>query len=124
MAPTLVYDGDCGICTASVGFLRRSGCTAELVTSREWTVSHPGDAGLAAGSVVLVEADGTRRVEEAAVAGALRRSSAPWPTLGSIIDAPVLRVLARGVYRFVARHRTRISSMLGMRACALPDPRR
>jgi predicted DCC family thiol-disulfide oxidoreductase YuxK len=119
--PILVFDGDCGICSASVGFLRRAGCTARMVTSQEWTASHPEDTARVAEAVVVVTPDGRRLEAQLGVAEALRLSSRPWPAIGAVIAAPGIRVVAGWVYRLVARNRTRLSSMVGLNACALPD---
>ena len=92
-----------------------------MVTSREWTATHPEDADRCADAVVLVRDDGSSLEAELAVAEALRLSRPPLPLAGAMIAAPVVRVVAGHVYRFVAAHRTRISSTLGLRACALPE---
>ncbi len=115
-----MYDGDCGICDASVRLLTRLGCRAEMVTSREWTATHPDDAERCEHAVLLVDPDGTSLEAERAVAQALRLSPLPLPWVGSLVDAPGVRVVSGYLYRLVARHRTRISSLLGLRSCALP----
>lgn len=120
MTATLIYDGDCGICQASVGLLARLGCRAEMVPSHEWLRTHPDDADRCADAVVLITDDGTVLEAERAVAGALRRSSVPAPIAGRVIDAPGVRRLAGLVYRRVAANRARLSAALGLDACALP----
>lgn len=120
--PTLVYDGDCGICQASIDLLARAGCRAVPVTSREWLVGHPADAERCEASVLLVDEHGRVTTAEHAVAGALRLSRRPGPWLATLIELPGLHLLARLAYRFVADRRSRISRALGLTACALPDP--
>lgn len=117
---TLIYDGDCGICEASVGILGRLGCRAEMVPSNQWLRTHPDDADRCADAVVLVTDDGRVLEAERAVAGALRLSNGPAPIAGRVIDAPGVRPLAGLVYRRVAANRTRLSAALGLDACAVP----
>jgi predicted DCC family thiol-disulfide oxidoreductase YuxK len=117
---TLVYDGDCGICQASTRLLERAGCVAVMVPSREWVRTHPEDAVRAETSVLLVSPDGTTIEAEHAVAGALRLSRQPLPLVGWFIELPGARVVAHRVYRVVATHRRRLSTTLGLTACALP----
>lgn len=125
MAPpsaVLIYDGDCGICTASVRLLQRAGCRAEMVTSRRWALDRPADAERAARAVLLVTEDGSTSEAEAAVSEALRRCRRPLPWLGALIELPGMQWVAGRVYRWVADHRTAISTRLGLTACAVPDP--
>lgn len=121
MGATLVYDGDCGICDASVRLLALIRCRATAVTSRQWLVTHPDDAGRCASAVLLVTADGTRLEAEHAVAEALQLSRWPGPWLGRLIERPGIRVATRSLYRLVAANRARLSHALGLRACALAD---
>lgn len=117
---TLVYDGDCGICQASVDVLVRLGCRAAMVPSHDWLRTHPDDADRCAEAVVLVTEDGTVLEAERAVAGALRLSREPGPIAGRVIDAPGVRRLAGLVYRRVAANRTRLSAAFGLDTCAVP----
>jgi predicted DCC family thiol-disulfide oxidoreductase YuxK len=116
---TLVYDGDCGICQASVGLLERAGSTATAVPSWQWVEEHPEHADLCLTTVLFVGADGSVAVEEAAVAAALATTRAPLRWLAPLLRAPGLRWVGCHAYRLVARHRTRISAAVGMRACGV-----
>jgi predicted DCC family thiol-disulfide oxidoreductase YuxK len=118
---TLVYDGDCGICQASVGLLARAGCRAVAVPSHQWLCTHPDLAERAAASVLLIDADGTVLEAEHAVAGALGSCRRPVPWLGALIELPGVRLVARRIYRLVAPHRPRISRALGLTACTIGD---
>jgi len=121
MGATLVYDGDCGICDASVRLLALIGCQATAVTSRQWLVTHPDDAERCATAVLLVTDDGTVLEAEHAVAGALWLSQWPGPWLGRLIELPGVRVAAHALYRLVAANRARLSQALGLRVCALSE---
>lgn len=121
MQPSLVYDGDCGICQASVDLLRRVGLRADVVPSFQWVRAHPEHAELVQSTVLFVAPDGTVSGEEQAVANALRRCDRRLAWTGEVVAAPGIRTVARWVYRAVAARRTRISSALGLRACSLDD---
>ena len=116
-----MYDGDCGICAASTRLLQRAGCVAVMVPSYDWIRSHPADAARTETSVLLVSPDGTTLEAERAVAGALRLSRWPLPWLGAFIELPGVRPVAHRAYTLVATHRRRLSTMLGLQACALPS---
>lgn len=119
--PTLVYDGDCGICDASVRFLSRQRVAVHMVPSRTWLLDHPDDAARTAAAVLFVDTDGSELDGERAIAAVLRRGRAPLPWAGAVIDAPGVRHLSAWVYRLVADHRAWLSSRLGLTACAIPD---
>lgn len=60
-------------------------------------------------SVQLIERDGTTHAGAAAAARLLRAQHASgWRLLGHAIDAPLLRLLARSAYRWVAENRSRL----------------
>lgn len=110
----LVYDGDCGLCERTAAFARRR---APAVVVRDHR-THGLDA---IEAVILV--DGGREFTGAAAVSRLLRSfeARRWRLVGSVIGLPVVRVLAAGAYWVVARNRRRISRVLGMRACGLPQ---
>lgn len=118
VAPTLVYDGDCGICQASVRLLRSLGCRAEMVPSAVWVRDHPSDAARCADAVLFVEGGGEVLAGERAIAAALRRVRRPGPLAAAVLDARGIRPLAGRVYRWVAANRARLSARLGLDACA------
>jgi predicted DCC family thiol-disulfide oxidoreductase YuxK len=120
---TLVYDGDCGICQASVDLLARAGSTAVAVPSWRWVGEHPEHAELCTTTVLLVDSDGSVAVEESAVAGALRTTRAPLRWLAPLLTLPGVRLLSRTVYRAVSRNRARLSKAIGRDACSIEDHR-
>ena len=108
--PVLVYDGDCGFCTASADRIRPHlhepatvqpgqvldlpalGLTDDDVTSAAWWVDESGRRwrGHAAIGKALIAAGGWRRV------------------IGQLLIVPPLSWLARPVYAWVARNRGRL----------------
>ncbi|MGW5327037.1 thiol-disulfide oxidoreductase DCC family protein [Streptomyces sp. NPDC004014] len=108
--PVLVYDGDCGFCTASVNLVRRWIRPPCDITARQW-------AGLQAlgvteeraeYEVLWVTPDGTVYGGAQAVAKLLSSARGGWAVAGAVLQLPPVRLLAHGVYRAVARNRHRL----------------
>lgn len=115
-AGVVVYDGDCGICQASARWIERHIPSVEVQSHYEYGVDE-------LGSVWLVTR--TYNYEGAeAVARVLMLSSKMWMRMfGRIMNAPVVRLLASGVYRVIAHNRRHISRIFGMNVCAVPSPK-
>lgn len=131
--PTLVFDGDCGFCTASVNWIKRW-CrpAARFVPWQELDLAAHG----------LTEAQVTRAVQwlpvsdsapirsgAQAVARVLLRSRWPWRPVGLLMMLPPLSWLAAVGYRIIAANRYRLPGSTP--ACAVnraapdesaPDP--
>ena len=117
----IVYDADCGVCQASVEWLRKRdhralfrfiGNDGDLPpgVSREET-EH-----------TLVVMEGTRKLTRSAAVARLLRELRGWTLFGRLLRFPAIAWLAdRGYDRF-ARNRHRISTALGLTSC--PAPRR
>lgn len=110
--PLLVYDGDCGFCTASVAWLRR-----RLPAGSELTVAPWQDLDLRAVGLLPTEVleaawwvgpGGDRRRGARAAAAALRAAGGAWGVAGRVLDVPPVSWLAAAVYRLVARYRYRL----------------
>ncbi|GAA2781309.1 thiol-disulfide oxidoreductase DCC family protein [Saccharopolyspora taberi] len=121
--PVLVYDGDCGFCTRSARLAERLPGRFRLTAWQE--------ADLAAlritedrarHEVVWVDVDGRRSGGAAAVADLLKTCRSPWSLLGHALSAPVVRLIAELVYRWVAANRYRLPGSTP--ACRLPRQER
>lgn len=118
---TLVFDADCGICVAAAGWAARrtpldlhgNGTAAAALHLRDLPPAARGRC------VHHVDALGRRTSGGAAVAAVLRDVPG-WRWLGNALSAAP-GVTERG-YRVVARHRARISSSIGLRACRSAGP--
>lgn len=118
--PVLIFDGDCGFCTTSVGVVRR------LVRPRCEVVpwQHADLASLAVTEeraryeVLWVTPTGRVYGGAQAVAKILLSAGGAWPVAGAVLTLPPVRWAAHGVYRLVARHRRRLPG--GTPACAVP----
>ncbi len=106
----LVYDGDCGFCTATVRWAeRRLSDGYRIVSSQQADLDALGltDEDVAR-SAWWIDPDGTHSDEHRCIAKALRAMSAPWPVLGRVLTLRPVSPLARRLYRLVADNRSRI----------------
>ncbi|WP_018658031.1 thiol-disulfide oxidoreductase DCC family protein [Actinomadura flavalba] len=123
--PVLVFDGDCGFCTSSVGFVRRRVPTpAAIVPYQRADLAALGvPRERAARELLYVDASGRVSGAAQAVARLLVGAGGVWRPLGLLLRVPPVSWLALGVYRLVAANRGRLPG--GTPACALPpDDRR
>ena len=109
-AGTLVYDGDCGFCTATARWVQnRLSDDYQVVPSQQADL---GALGLTdedvARSAWWIGPDGTRWDDHRSIAGALRAMSGPWPAIGRLLALGPISPLARWIYRLVADTRYRI----------------
>ena len=119
---TLLFDGDCGFCTASAERIRRWGQGRFAVVP--WQ-----RADLAALHVTAEQAssavqwsDGEQVASGAeAIGAALRASGGSWRLVGRAIAWPVVRVVVRGTYEVVAHNRYRLPGSTP--ACRVDPPR-
>ena len=125
----LLYDADCGFCTASANWLRRRRLTVAVQPLQDADLAALGvDPDRAAREIPLVErgVHGSRvRYGHRAIAGALTTGSFPWNLAGWLLQHPPVCWLAAAVYALVARHRHRLPG--GSQACRIdragPVPR-
>lgn len=120
---TVVYDADCGVCQASVAWIRRRdragvfefvGNDADLLpegVSRDET-EH-----------TLVVLDGKEKYVRAEGVARILRELRGWSAAAAVLRAPGLRRIADWGYDRFANNRHRVSAALGMRACAMPPKR-
>lgn len=121
--PVLIYDGDCGFCTRSVRLAVRLPVRMRVQPWQEADLPALNvTEARAAHEVLWIDRSGRVFGGAAAVAELLRSSSAPWPLLGGLMSAPLLRTLADRLYRWVADHRHRLPGATP--ACQLPPDQR
>ena len=115
----LVFDGDCGFCSAVAGFIERRIPTRARVVA--WQRLDLGEMGLTrercVEAVQWVGADGRRGAGPVAIGYLLRDASGAWKPLGWLLLVPPGRWLAWPVYRWIARHRHQLPG--GTSACAV-----
>ncbi|MEV6805628.1 DUF393 domain-containing protein [Streptomyces sp. NPDC017248] len=122
--PVLVYDGDCGFCSASVAFARRRvKPRCDIEASQRAELDALGVTRQRAEYEALwVTPDGRVYGGAQAVARALLSAGRGWAVAGALLRLPPLRWAAHGVYRVIARNRHRLPG--GTPACAVPPGRR
>ena len=107
---TLIYDGDCGFCTATARWAeRRLSNEYQVVPSQQTELAAFGltDEDVTR-SAWWIDADGARSDEHRCIAKALRAMRAPWPALGRLLTLGPINPLAGWTYRLVAENRYRL----------------
>lgn len=124
MRTTLIYDGDCGICTRLAGFAgRRLRPRAEVRASQELDLAAYGvTEAQCAEALQLVTAQGRVYAAQDAVARLLLISRPAWRPAGLVLLLPGVNALAGVAYRWIARNRYRLPGASD--ACAVPPAER
>jgi predicted DCC family thiol-disulfide oxidoreductase YuxK len=117
---TVIYDGDCGICTRLAGFVRRRlRPDAEVRASQELELDRYGVTRAECAEALQYVTDGGRvYAAQDAVARLLLASRPWWRPAGLVLLVPGVNALAGVVYRWVARNRYRLPGAAD--ACAVP----
>ncbi len=112
MAVSVYYDGDCGLCSATVAALTRiePGCEIDWVRSQESGWLPPGVSRSDLSRSVYVHATHDGAVYEGFYAiRMLLRKFAPLRPLAAFLSLPGMDRLGVMAYRWVARNRYRLS---------------
>jgi predicted DCC family thiol-disulfide oxidoreductase YuxK len=119
--PVLLFDGDCGFCTRSAGWLSRLGIGAEVIA---WQLADIEQYGISAEqamtAVQWVGVDGTVRHGHEAIAAASSQGGFALRVLGKLMVLPGINAVSALTYRLVARYRYRLPG--GTHACAAHPP--
>jgi predicted DCC family thiol-disulfide oxidoreductase YuxK len=110
VAATVIYDGDCGFCTASVEAASR--WLRTRVSIVPWQRADLVALGVPESDARLalqwLGADGVRLQGHRAVAAWLREAGGLWRVCAALLTAPGLNAVAAAAYRLVAANRGRI----------------
>lgn len=125
MEPLLVvYDADCGVCQASVAWLRKRDLRGRFRFAGTDGELPPGVSREETEHTVVVLEDGRKWTRGAATARLLRELRG-WAFLGRALRLPGIAWLADRAYDRFARNRHRVSAALGLTSCSVPRrPRR
>ncbi|MDF6020631.1 DUF393 domain-containing protein [Streptomyces sp. JH34] len=122
--PALLFDGDCGFCTAAVHLARTR--VAPHVRFVPWQLADLDSLGVteaqADHEIIWIGPGGDVRGGARAAALVLMQGSAPWHLTGRLLSLPPFNWAAHAAYRTVARNRHRLPG--GTAACSLPAHRR
>jgi predicted DCC family thiol-disulfide oxidoreductase YuxK len=125
-ARTVFYDADCGVCTLVVRVLSRMDVHRRLrwISNRDLAALPAGfDPAPLEQTILVVDRDAPDRRWTRADAFAEIFAALPfgrwwsWP-----LRLPLVRTVAGRGYDLIARHRTAISTWMGLAACGVPSP--
>ncbi len=117
----VVYDADCGVCQASVAWLRKRDRRGAFQFVGNDAAGLPPGVTLEETEHTIVVLDGARKYVRGEAVARLLRELRGWSVLGAVLRVPGIKQLANFGYDRFARSRHRISAALGMRACAIPQ---
>jgi predicted DCC family thiol-disulfide oxidoreductase YuxK len=120
----VVFDADCGVCQASVAWVKRRDRKGAVQFVPNDAAELPAGVAREETEHTIVVLDGGRKLVRADATARILRELGAWSLAGALIGAPGMRRLANWGYDRFARNRHRISAALGMRACAVPGPAR
>ncbi|MGW7278100.1 thiol-disulfide oxidoreductase DCC family protein [Streptomyces sp. NPDC054844] len=119
--PVLVFDGDCGFCTAAVRVIER--WVRPRCETTPWQRADLAVLGVrkerARREVLWVTPTAAVHGGAQAVAKLLMSAGGGWRIVGAVLTLPPVRWAAAGVYRLVADNRERLPG--GTPACAVPE---
>lgn len=117
----LVYDGDCGFCTATANLARR--LLPERVDVQPWQALDLEPLGLTVEQVTtaayFVDPDGRLHAGHAAIGRGIEAISPLLRPIGFLLRVPPLSWLAAPIYKAIANNRHRLPGS----TCAIPDRR-
>ncbi|WP_369215547.1 thiol-disulfide oxidoreductase DCC family protein [Streptomyces flavofungini] len=120
--PVLIYDGDCGFCTAAVRLIARK--VRPRCDMTPWQQADLVTYGVpeerARHEALWVTPKGRAYGGAHAVAKILLSSGGGWPLLGALLTLPPIRWAAHGLYRLIADNRQYLSRRTT--ACTPPAP--
>ncbi|MFF0885383.1 thiol-disulfide oxidoreductase DCC family protein [Streptomyces sp. NPDC003456] len=118
--PVLIFDGDCGFCTTSVGVVQRLvRPRCEVVAWQRVDLDALGvTEDRARYEALWVTPTGRVYGGAQAVAKILLSAGGVWAVPGAVLTLPPVRWAAHGAYRLVAENRMRLPG--GTAACAVP----
>jgi len=119
----IIYDGDCGICSYSADWLSKRldpdlfiiiPFDEELEISKKFGLNLE----LALKTVIFIESD-KFYTESRAVFEIANHLSYPYKFLGIFLANKFCEILFKPIYRLIARYRTSISRIFGLKACKI-----
>ena len=124
-AATVIYDGECGFCTACVDAASRR--LHARVSTVPWQRADLVALGVPESDARLalqwLGADGVRLQGHRAVAAWLREAGGLWRVCAALLTAPGLNAVAAAAYRLVAANRGRIPGRRKAGCAAPPSVR-
>ncbi len=120
----VIYDGDCGVCSATIQWLRERDRHGSLeFQSNEAPLPEGVSREETEQTVVVLDRTQHLHLTRGAAASRVLRELPHWALLGRLMNLPGLSWVVDRFYVRFARNRHRISRALGMNACSLPSRR-
>jgi len=120
----VVYDADCGVCQASVAWVKKRDRRGAFQFVGNDAAELPPGVSLEETEHTMVVLDGGQKLVRADGVARILRELRGWSAIGALLRAPGARRLGNWAYDKFAQNRHRLSAALGMRACAMPDRKR
>ena len=121
MALLVVYDADCGVCQASVAWVRSRDPRSAIEFVGNDAADLPAGVSREETEHTIVVLDGAQKLVRAEGVARILRELRGWSALGAALRAPGVRQLANLGYDAFARRRHRVSAALGLRACQIGE---
>lgn len=121
----VLFDGDCGICSASAKFIQKRDKHKKLIVIpyqlanfRELATELNEE--IASKTVCFVKTDNHRVFTQSrAIFEITKFLGGLYPIIGYLLGNKLVSFLCNPIYNLIAKNRAKISVMLGMNACAL-----
>ena len=117
LSMVVVYDADCGVCQASVAWVRRRDRRAAVQFVGNDVPELPAGVSREETEHTIVVLDGGRKLTRADGVSRILRELRGWSALGAVLRVPGLRQLGNLGYDAFARRRHKVSAALGLDAC-------
>ena len=117
----VVYDADCGVCQASVGWVKRRDRKGVFEFVGNDVERLPEGVSREETEHTMVVLEGERKMVRGEGVARILQELRGWSLLGTALRAPGVRQIANWGYDRFARNRHRVSAALGMRVCAVPE---
>ncbi len=121
IALLVVYDADCGVCQASVAWVRSRDQRSAIEFLGNDATDLPAGVSREETEHTIVVLDCAQKLVRAEGVARILRELGGWSALGALLRVPGVRQLANLGYDAFARRRHRVSAALGLRACKIGE---
>jgi predicted DCC family thiol-disulfide oxidoreductase YuxK len=117
----VVFDADCGVCQASVGWLKARDRRGIFQFVGNDADPLPAGVSLEETEHTVVVLDGARKFVRGGAVSRLLRELRGWSMAGQLLRVPGIAQVANFGYGQFAKRRHKVSAALGLTACKVPD---
>jgi predicted DCC family thiol-disulfide oxidoreductase YuxK len=117
----VVFDADCGVCQASVEWLKARDRHDAFQFIGNDAVPLPAGVSQEETEHTVVVLDGARKFVRGAAVSRLLRELRGWSIAGQALRLPGIARIANFGYDQFAKRRHKVSAALGLTACKIPD---